>query len=104
MTNGTQPINARPLSYFSSMGWSYLIIEEIYYNSKDSMEHSPPATAPTTIEPKISLNAISESLSPRTMRLEGLVKNQRVVILIDSRSTHNFLDPSILKKIHVGVL
>jgi hypothetical protein len=84
------------------------IFEEIYYDSKDSMEHSPPATAlatiPTTIEPKISLNAISGSLSPRTMRLEGLVKNQRVVILIDSGSTYNFLDPSILKKIHVGVL
>jgi hypothetical protein len=55
------------------------IIEEIYYDSKDSMEHSPPVTAPatipTTIEPEISLNAISGSLSPRTMRLEGLVKN-----------------------------
>ena len=38
------------------------------------------------------------------MRLEGWVKNQRVVILIDSGNAYDFLDPSILKKIKVGVL
>lgn len=78
--------------------------EEIFYDSKDSMEPPLPLMIADHIDPEISLNAISGSLSPRTIRLEGWVKNQRVVILIDSGSTHNFLDPSILKKIQVEVL
>jgi hypothetical protein len=31
------------------------------------------------------------------MRIVGKVENQRVVILIDSGSTHNLLDSSIMK-------
>jgi hypothetical protein len=35
------------------------------------------------------------------MRIVGRVTNQTVVILIDRRSTQNFLDPSIVSKIHL---
>lgn len=42
--------------------------------------------------PKISLNAITGTPSPKTMKLVGVLNNQRVVILIDSGSMHNFLD------------
>lgn len=31
------------------------------------------------------------------MRLRGRINHQDCVVLIDSRSTHNFLDPEILK-------
>lgn len=40
--------------------------------------------------PNISLNAITGSVTSRTMRIKGRVSNQEVVILIDSGSTHNF--------------
>jgi hypothetical protein len=48
--------------------------------------------------PEISIHAISGSPSPNTMRLMGMIQRQVVVILVDSRSTHNFSDPSIVKK------
>jgi hypothetical protein len=41
--------------------------------------------------PEISLNAITSTPHPRTMRLVGFLKLHPIVILIDSGSTHNFV-------------
>jgi uncharacterized membrane protein len=49
-------------------------------------------------KPEISLQAITGSAHPKTMRIVGKIQMQNVVILIDSGSTHNFLDSSIVKK------
>jgi hypothetical protein len=84
--------------------WDEKPEEIFFFYTKDSIEPQIPLMVTNPIDPEISLNAISGSLSLRTKCLEGWVKNQRVVILIDSSSTHNFLDPSILKKIQVGVI
>lgn len=48
-------------------------------------------------DPEISLHALAGSLNPKTIRVVGRVGGQNVVILIDSRSTHNFLNLSIVK-------
>lgn len=40
----------------------------------------------------------SAKQSVQTMKVEGLVRNQTVRILLDSRSTHNFLDFRLAKK------
>ncbi len=45
--------------------------------------------------PKISLNAITGTPSPKTMRIVGYLRFQPVVILIDSGSTHNFVDTKL---------
>jgi hypothetical protein len=45
--------------------------------------------------PEISLNAITGTPSPKTMRLVGFLRLHRVVILIDSGSTHNFVDTKL---------
>jgi hypothetical protein len=47
--------------------------------------------------PEISLHAITRSPNPRTIRLWGMIKYQGIIILIDSGSSHNFLDVSISK-------
>ena len=44
------------------------------------------------IEPCISLNALSGNRGYRTMRVAGYYKDKPIHILIDSGSTHNFLD------------
>lgn len=51
--------------------------------------------------PEFSLHTIVGSPNPRIMRLMGRVKGQPVVILVDTDSTHNFLDPTIVFKAHL---
>ncbi len=46
-------------------------------------------------EPEISLCAITRTPSPKTMRLIGSLKHHRVIVLIDSGSTHNFVDSKL---------
>jgi len=45
--------------------------------------------------PEISLNAITGSPSPKTMRIVGIIRFRRAIILIDSGSTHNFVDTKL---------
>jgi hypothetical protein len=47
---------------------------------------------------EISLQAITGSAYPKTMRVLGSINGQQLVILIDSGSTHNFLDANFAKK------
>ncbi len=42
--------------------------------------------------PEISLNAITQTPSPKTMRIVGFLQFSQVIILIDFGSTHNFID------------
>lgn len=52
-------------------------------------------------EPQISLNALTGSISYRTMRVRGNVKKKLIIILIDSGSTHNFLNPEVVKRANI---
>jgi len=45
--------------------------------------------------PEISLNAITGTPSPKTMRIVGFFRLHQVIILIDSGSTHNFVDAKL---------
>lgn len=53
--------------------------------------------------PEISLHAMAGTTSPQTMRLRGHLGRQLVVILIDSGSTHNFIDPTASKKAGISI-
>ncbi|GJT77699.1 reverse transcriptase [Tanacetum coccineum] len=50
-------------------------------------------------QPLISLNALSGMNAYRTMRVKGCVVKNVVHVLIDSGSTHNFLDLQVAKKL-----
>jgi hypothetical protein len=54
--------------------------------------------------PEISLNAITGTPSPKTMRLIGFLRFQPVVILIDSRSMPTFLDTKLALKLGIQPL
>lgn len=49
--------------------------------------------------PEVSVLALFEYTSPQAMRVHGCIKRHPVVILIDSGSTHNFVDPKVAKDI-----
>lgn len=49
-------------------------------------------------ELQISINALTGSTSYRTMRIQGNFKKKLIIILIDSGSTHNFLNQEVIKR------
>lgn len=48
--------------------------------------------------PEISLHVISGMVTPQTMRARGNLGRNSVMVLIDSGSTHNFIDQQMAKK------
>ncbi|KAL8091683.1 hypothetical protein AgCh_034082 [Apium graveolens] len=50
---------------------------------------------------QISLNALAGNNSISTIRLQGLVKGKKVHILIDSGSTHSFVDTGLVKHLRL---
>ncbi|KAF7119456.1 hypothetical protein RHSIM_Rhsim13G0234900 [Rhododendron simsii] len=69
-------------------------------------DEEPPDTEPGVVieevippwnDMQISMHAISGSTSFRTMRVTGKVKGRTITILIDSGSTHNFVEPGVVK-------
>jgi hypothetical protein len=73
--------------------------EEVFFDSIEEVmlvEDQKPGVE--LEQPQISIHAISGSLSPNTMRIVGSIQHQRVIILVDYGSTHNFLDPAIARK------
>jgi hypothetical protein len=54
-------------------------------------------------EPGITLNALLGSPAPKTMRVICKVNNDRAVILLDTGSTHNFLDWNLAKSLKLAI-
>ncbi|PKA60173.1 hypothetical protein AXF42_Ash009857 [Apostasia shenzhenica] len=54
--------------------------------------------------PQISLQALTGLPSFNTMTVEGVVNKKSISILIDSESTHNFMDPQIANIAHCMAL
>ena len=47
---------------------------------------------------ELFLHAMEGSSSPRTIRLLGHVNKKLVSILLDTGSTHNFIDPRVVQR------
>jgi hypothetical protein len=58
---------------------------------------TPLSDAPE-VEPIISLNALTRFSSPQTLNLIGYIKHWKVIILIDSGNTHNFIHRRIAQE------
>ncbi|OMP02165.1 hypothetical protein COLO4_11298 [Corchorus olitorius] len=57
------------------------------------------AAIEATLDPILSLHAILGTSDHQTMRIVSTIKHQEVIILIDSGSSHNFIDKETAKKI-----
>lgn len=51
-------------------------------------------------EVEISVHAMAGVRGPRTMRFKTLVKKQRMVVLIDNGSSHNFINQRLATKLN----
>jgi hypothetical protein len=50
-----------------------------------------PLFDPPEFEPAISVNDITGFFSPQNIKLIGYIKHHKVITLVDSGSTHNFI-------------
>ena len=50
------------------------------------------------MSPTISCNALARITNPQTLKIEGHIKKKKVIVLIDSGSTHNFIHCKVAKE------
>ena len=53
--------------------------------------------------PKISISAITGIHQPQTLKLKGHIKNNNVVVLFNTGSTHNFIDVNVAKRLNLFI-
>ncbi|KAI9165525.1 hypothetical protein LWI28_015644 [Acer negundo] len=54
--------------------------------------------------PEISFHALAGTAHPQTFRVTGRVGNKDLTVLIDSGSTHNFIDQTVVNKLGLQVI
>lgn len=82
--------------------WNLMLInEEVMEPDREEKYNLEICAKEEVIE--ISINALSWSLRPKTIRIPGQVKKRRVSILIDSGSTHSFIDEKLIWKLKYKV-
>ncbi|GJZ44771.1 ty3-gypsy retrotransposon protein [Tanacetum coccineum] len=70
----------------------------------DLCEFSPGEEIATVeIEPQISFHAFTGQFVPKTLKLEGFLGDQPVVVLIDGGSTHNFVQTRLAKHLSLVI-
>jgi hypothetical protein len=52
------------------------------------------------LTPTISCNALARISTPQTLKIEGYIKNKKVIVLIDFGSTHNFIHYKLAKALN----
>jgi hypothetical protein len=53
---------------------------------------------PPGVDPLISLHSLTRFSTPQTLKLIGYIKHIKVIILVDSGSTHNFIHHRIAQE------
>ena len=79
-------------------------ITELYDNNGSYVSENPLNCQDISVrEVGITLYALSGTPTSGTIRVRGKVKHKSMVILIDSGSTHNFVDTSPFSQFHIPV-
>ena len=52
------------------------------------------------MSPTISCNSLARITTPQTLKIEGHIKKKKVIALIDSGSTHNFIHCKVAKELN----
>jgi hypothetical protein len=71
----------------------------LVFDSLEITDITPPSDPPE-VELIISLNALTGFSAPQTLKLIGYIKHWKVIILVDSGSTHNFIHRHIAQETH----
>ena len=70
-----------------------------FMDCMDHMEEMESAKKNDETRPIVSLHAMLGTAGYQTMRLQGKIRNQVVIFLVDTGSTYNFVNGNVLKRI-----
>jgi hypothetical protein len=77
--------------------------EEEEQEQEPSQDENVEAISPEELTPMISCNALAGISTPQTLKIEGYIKKKKVIVLIDSSSTHNFIHYKLAKALNYFV-
>lgn len=76
------------------------LIEGVYEEEEiGRLEDGEPNYGEEEDVPEISLHAIAGIPKPQTMRIKGVIQKNRIIMLVDSGSTHNFLSVDVASQL-----
>lgn len=81
--------------------WVEGLLQEEPEDVEDTLPSKHTDAIADEVFPEISLHAISGTRAPQTKRVLGMLRQCQITILIDSGSTHNFIDPIIIWKAQI---
>jgi hypothetical protein len=77
--------------------------EEQEQEKEPSQDENVDAISFEELTPMISCNALGGISTPQTLKIEGYIKKKKVIVLIDSGSTHNFIHYKLAKALNFFV-
>jgi hypothetical protein len=77
--------------------------EEQEQEQEPSQDENVEAISSEELTPTISCNALARISTPQTLKIEGYIKKKKVIVLIDSSSTHNFIHYKLAKDLNCFV-
>jgi hypothetical protein len=77
--------------------------EEEEQEQEPSQDENIEAISSEELTPTISCNALAGISTPQTLKIEGYIKKKKVIVLIDSGSTHNFIHYKLAKALNCFV-
>jgi hypothetical protein len=77
--------------------------EEEEQEQEPSQDENVEAISSEELTPTISCNALAGISTPQTLKIEGYIKKKKVIVLIDSGSTHNFIHCKLAKDLNCFV-
>jgi hypothetical protein len=77
--------------------------EEEEQEQEPSQDENVEAISSEELTPTISCNALARISTPQTLKIEGYIKKKKVIVLIDSGNTHNFIHYILAKDLNCFV-
>jgi hypothetical protein len=77
--------------------------EEEEQEQEPSQDENIESISSEKLTPTILCNALSGISTPQTLKIKGYIKNKKVIVLIDSGSTHNFIHYKLAKDLNCFV-
>ena len=76
------------------------LCEEEEENEQEEDIHQEPTQEEEEMSPTISQNALARITTTEILKIEGHIKKKKVIVLIDSGSTHNFIHCKVAKELN----